>query len=170
MKMFKLIIVLTFICGGLYPGFITLVSEIFFSEKAQGSLILLEGKIVGSKLLAQNFSRDDFFHSRPSAANYATVASGASHLSVTMKNGDKETASGSGLDPHITPESARAEVLRVSLARGLESEKLFALIDQHTEGATLGIWGQPRVNVLELNLAIKSAGRHGDTRSTSRNP
>lgn len=170
MKMFKLIIVLAVICGGLYPGLITLVSEVFFSEKAHGSLMTVEEKVVGSKLLAQKFSQEDFFHSRPSAANYATVSSGASHLSVTMKKGEGETTSGSGLDPHITPDSARSQVLRVSLARGVESQKLFALIDQHTEKATLGIWGQPRVNVLDLNLAIMSAGRHGNTRSTSRNP
>jgi K+-transporting ATPase ATPase C chain len=185
MKMFRLLLVLTILCGVIYPLSVTLVGQVLFSDTASGSLLKEGDKIVGSRLLAQKFVRDDFFHSRPSAADYATVASGASQSSPTQKsakelrekrkaqlpNGgvDAWTTSGSGLDPHISPKTAKAQVKRVALARGVSSSSLHAMVNQFTEGPTLGIWGQPRVNVLELNMAL-SKGNNGDSRSTFGNP
>jgi potassium-transporting ATPase KdpC subunit len=173
MKMLRLLIVLTLICGVIYPLTVTLVSRTFFSQKAMGSLIQIDGKVIGSSLLAQKFSRADFFHSRPSAADFATVASGASQSSPTQKSGtellqkrraeaptsgtDAWTTSGSGLDPHISPKTAYGQIQRVASARGLAPEKVSALVDKYTEKETFGIWGQPRVNVLELNIALMNS-------------
>lgn len=186
MKMFRLLIVMTIICGIIYPLLVTVIGTVAFPEKANGSLIKKEGKTLGSSLIAQKFSRGDFFHSRPSAADFATVSSGASQSSPLQKSGkelrderraalphggvDAWTNSGSGLDPHISPETALAQLPRIANQRGISIEKLKDLIDSHTEGPTLGIWGQPRVNVLELNIALMNVGNNGHSGSTSRNP
>lgn len=180
MKMLRLFLVLTFLCGAIYPLTITLIGQGFFSEQAQGSLIIRENKIIGSKLLAQKFSKPEFFHSRPSAADYATVASGASQASPTQEAGkkfreekraqlpaagvDAWTTSGSGLDPHISPKTAYAQRDRIVAARGISLQSLTELIDKNTEGPTFGIWGQPRVNVLELNIALMTVGNNANTR------
>jgi K+-transporting ATPase ATPase C chain len=179
MKMIRLLVVLTLICGILYPLVVTIIASSVFPEKAQGSLIKNEEHIIGSKLLAQSFKQDDFFHPRPSFVEFATVASGASQASPTQMSGselrekrrallpeggvDAWTNSGSGLDPHISPQTAFAQVKRVAAARGIPSEKLHALVEKFIEGSTFGIWGQPRVNVLELNLAL-SKGTNADAR------
>jgi K+-transporting ATPase ATPase C chain len=180
MKMFKLLIVLTLLCGVIYPLTITVIAQVLFPNESNGSLLIKEGKLIGSELLAQKFSRAEFFHPRPSAADYATVASGASQSSPTQKSGtdsreqrraqhptagvDFWTTSGSGLDPHISPETAYAQVHRVAAARGTSEEFIKSLISQHIEGPTIGIWGQPRVNVLKLNLVLMSQGTNANTR------
>lgn len=185
MNMFRLLIVLTVLCGVIYPLAVTGIGIRFFSDKMEGSIVKEGNKIIGSTLLAQNFSREDFFHPRPSAADYATVSSGASHASPTQASGvelrekrralmpnsgiDAWTTSGSGLDPHISPQNAFAQVSRVAAARGISTESLNSLIKKLTEDPTLGIWGQPRVNVLELNIALLE-GKNAYTGSTLRKP
>jgi len=185
MKMIRLLLVLTVICGVIYPLFVTVIGAGLFSEKVGGSLVKVGDKLIGSTLLAQSFTKADFFHPRPSAADYATVSSGASQSSPTQAAGtelrekrraqmpkagvDAWTASGSGLDPHISPQTAFAQVERVATARGIPIETLNALIEKYTEGYTFGIWGQPRVNVLELNIALLE-GNNANTRSTVRKP
>lgn len=170
MKMIRLLLILTFLCGICYPLTVTLISQMIFPEQSGGSLISRNGKLVGSELLAQKFSKDEFFHPRPSAGDYITIASGASQASPTQKaatNAWKErrnqnplasvdawTTSGSGLDPHISPTTAYAQVNRIASSRTMTSANIRALIDEHIEGPVLGIWGQPRVNVLKLNLAL----------------
>lgn len=184
MSMLRLIFVMTLICGVIYPLTVTLVGQGLFPNESNGSFISVNGKKIGSKLLAQKFESEVFFHSRPSATDYAGVGSGATQHSVTHAEGkkiredrrirlphagvDSWTASGSGLDPHISPESAFAQAERVAAARGIAIEKLKELIAQHIEGPTLGIWGQPRVNVLELNIALLAEGSHEHARSTTR--
>lgn len=185
MKMIKLLLVLTFLCGVIYPLTVTLIGSAFFLKKIEGSLVRDGNKIIGSSLLAQKFTREDFFHPRPSAADYATISSGASHSSATQISGtelrekrrslmpsagvDAWTASGSGLDPHISPKTANFQIKRVAQARQIPTETLIALIEKYTEGPTLGIWGQERVNVLELNIAL-SEGKYANTGSTPREP
>lgn len=181
MKMLRLLIVNLLLCGVLYPVLVTIVSQLGFRDKAQGSLVFVEEKLVGSRLLAQKFETASFFHPRPSAADFATVSSGASHAGPIQKTAydlrkqrqaelpqagsDAWTTSGSGLDPDVTPETAYAQVARISRARGLTEASLKDLIHKSTQGPTLGIWGQARVNVLDLNLALLK-GSNGGTRST----
>lgn len=180
MKMIKLLLILTLICGGAYPLIVSLVGRVVFQEQAEGSLVKYGTTIIGSELLSQKFNRPEFFHSRPSASDFATVASGASQSGPTQKSGmlrmrelrknlpeageDAWTTSGSGLDPHISPKTALAQVNRVGAARRMNPEELTKLIEEHTEGPTLGIWGQPRVNVLKLNIALMNAGKNANTR------
>lgn len=168
--MIRLLLVLTFICGVFYPLTVTLIGQVIFPKQSNGSLISRDGQIVGSELLAQKFLKNEYFHPRPSAADYATIASGASQASPTQKAGtdardqrraqnptagvDVWTTSGSGLDPHISPKSAYAQTNRIAASRAMANETIVSLIDNHTEGPTFGIWGQPRVNVLKLNLAL----------------
>jgi potassium-transporting ATPase KdpC subunit len=170
MNMMRLFFILTFLTGIVYPLGVTLISKFFFSEEASGSLIQHEGKTIGSKLIAQKFEGPGFFHSRPSAADYATVASGASQASPThlearekRENRRKEfpdagvdfwTTSASGLDPHLSPSSALSQISRIEKIRNLSKDTLTNLVMKYTEGPTWGIWGQPRVNVLELNIAL----------------
>jgi K+-transporting ATPase ATPase C chain len=173
LKIFIFLIVLT---GVVYPFFITIVSQTLFSEEANGSLVLKNGKVIGSKLLAQEFKAKQYFWPRPSAANFDSTASAASNLSPDSKalqeailkratdNGldinshdDLLYTSGSGLDPHISPESAERQLNRIIEARHLDSEKSMALkklVENQTEGRTFGILGKSRVNVLELNLLL----------------
>jgi K+-transporting ATPase ATPase C chain len=176
----RLLVVMTIICGGLYPLLVTGIAHVAFPEKAQGSLAYNNrGEAVGSALLAQKFRGDRYFWPRPSAADYATVASGASNKGPTSadlkKSVDerrtllKETAgkeqipadllfaSGSGLDPHISKEAARLQVKRVAAARkfdGAKTASLYALVEEMTEEPQWGIWGERRINVLLLNIAL----------------
>ena len=175
MNMLRLFAVLSLICGVLYPLAVTGLAQLLFAHQSQGSLITRNGVVVGSSLLAQKFSSPQFFSARPSAANYATVSSGATQASPTHKAAmtarlerqhalphagvDGWTTSGSGLDPHISPETARAQLPRVAAARGLTEDALKPLILAHTETETWGIWGRPRVNVLALNLALDARGK-----------
>lgn len=169
---------LTLITGVLYPGLVTVAGNLLFADEAQGSVIERDGKAVGSKLLAQPFTAPGYFWPRPSASTYNGGASAASNLAVTNPKQaellkervaalraadpgnpatvpvDLVTASGSGLDPHISPEAAEYQVARVARARGLDEPMVRQLVAEATEGRTFGVLGEPRVNVLELNLAL----------------
>jgi K+-transporting ATPase ATPase C chain len=177
---------LAVVCCGLYPLVVFGIGQVLFHDKANGSLIVEpNGTVRGSRLLGQQFSADKYFHSRPSAAGngYDSTSSGGSNLGPTSQklrdsiaqnvsdyrtqNGlatnapvpaDAVTASGSGLDPHISPQNAQLQAPRVAKARGIALEKVQALITQHTDPAYLGVLGEPGVNVLELNLALDATG------------
>ena len=170
--------VTTVLLGLGYPLFVTGVAAMIFPHKAAGSLILKDGKIIGSELIAQSFTSDRYFHPRPSAAGngYDASASGGSNLSQSSKTLidriqgsidklskenpgkpvpiDLVTTSASGLDPDITPDSAFFQVPRVAKARGIPEDRIRQLIEQHITGRQLGLLGEPRVNVLGLNLAL----------------
>jgi K+-transporting ATPase ATPase C chain len=161
-----------------YPLLVTGIASVFFPHKAAGSLILKDGQVVGSELLAQSFTSDRYFHPRPSAAGsgYDATASGGSNLAqsskalVTRIQGDIDklaaenpgkpvpidlvTTSASGLDPDITPDTAYYQAARVAKARNLSEASLRTLIEQHITGRQLGVLGEARVNVLELNLDL----------------
>jgi potassium-transporting ATPase KdpC subunit len=181
---------LTLITGFIYPLVMTGIAQVVFPTQASGSLIMQDGKVVGSSLIGQSFSDDKYFHGRPSAttapdpqdssksvdAPYNAANSGGSNLGPTSKvlaeriKADVEklkeenpdaavpvdlvTTSGSGLDPDISPEAAYFQVPRVAKARGLPPERVRALVDSQLQWRTLGLFGEPHVNVLELNLAL----------------
>jgi K+-transporting ATPase ATPase C chain len=172
----------TLAVGGIYPLVITGIGAVFFPGKASGSLIEAKGKVVGSRLLAQGFEGDTWFHPRPSAVKYDASSSGASNAGYTNSDLKKAYdqrkadwqkafgpgepplemlyASGSGLDPHISPRAAELQVPGVSAARHLPSGKtaqLLALVQRYEEAPQLGFLGEPRVNVLLLNLALDDA-------------
>jgi len=177
-------LILAIVCCGLYPLVVFGISQMLFHDKANGSLIVdQDGTVRGSKLLAQGFTADKYFHPRPSAAGngYDAANSGASNLGPTSRklndaikervaayrkeNGlsetepvpaDAVTASGSGLDPHISLRNAELQTPRVARARGLSEEKIRELVQQNTDGRNLGVLGDPGVNVLESNLALDS--------------
>jgi K+-transporting ATPase ATPase C chain len=179
-------LILAIVCCGLYPLVVFGISQMLFHDKANGSLIVdQDGTVRGSKLLAQGFTADKYFHPRPSAAGngYDAASSGGSNLGPTSQklndaikdrigayrkeNGlsendsvpaDAVTASGSGLDPHISLRNAELQTPRVAKARGLSEEKIRELVQQNTDGRNLGVLGDPGVNVLELNLALDSPG------------
>jgi K+-transporting ATPase ATPase C chain len=176
-------IVLMVITGLLYPGLVTGVSQVLFPRQANGSLITIDGQVVGSVLIGQTFAKAEYFHSRPSAAGNGyddtlsagtnkgptdlkladTLVAQAVDSAVTLDGAvkgqvpaDLATRSGSGLDPHISPASAFLQVARVARARGIDSATVRALVDRHVERRTWGFLGDPRVNVLLLNLALDS--------------
>jgi potassium-transporting ATPase KdpC subunit len=179
-------LILAIVCCGLYPLVVFGISQALFRDKANGSLIVdQDGTVRGSKLLAQGFTADKYFHPRPSAAGngYDAASSGGSNLGPTSQklndaikdrvaayrkeNGlsetepvpaDAVTASGSGLDPQISLRNAELQTPRVAKARGLSEEKVRELVQQNTDGRNLGVLGDPGVNVLELNLALDSPG------------
>jgi K+-transporting ATPase ATPase C chain len=166
-----------------YPLVVTGIAGLMFPHKAAGSLILKDGQVIGSELLAQSFTSDRYFHPRPSAAGngYDATSSGGSNLAqsnaklVTRIQGDIDklaaanpgkpvpidmvTASGSGLDPDITPDNADYQAPRIAKARGLSEDRLRELIQQHTTGRTFGLLGEPRINVLELNLDLDNLSK-----------
>jgi K+-transporting ATPase ATPase C chain len=234
---FRMMVVMTVLTGFIYPGVVTGLSQVFFRNQANGSLVVVNGQVIGSRLIGQNFAKDEYFHPRQSAAGtngYDPTASGGSNLGPTsaklvngttkkddkgkevvdfdgiadrivhycLDNGipykssvpldafkdaqgnlddvklikafnddkaplvvtplepipsDAVTASSSGLDPHISPANAHAQTARVARARHASTEQVAALVDQHTEGRDLAFLGEPRVNVLELNLALDEA-------------
>jgi K+-transporting ATPase ATPase C chain len=172
---------LTVLTGLAYPLAMTGVSQVLFPNRADGSLVKRDGKVVGSRLIGQNFSAPRYFHPRPSAAGdgYDAMSSSASNLGPTNPDlisevrkrvaayraenrvpagaavpADAVTASGSGLDPHISVANARLQAPRVANARGMNVASVLDLIDEHTDGRSLGFLGEPGVNVLELNLAL----------------
>lgn len=175
-------IVLAIVCCGVYPLIVFAFAQVLFPAKANGSLIVdSSGAVRGSQLIGQQFTAGKYFHSRPSDAGsgYDATSSGGSNLGPTSKKladtiaqniadyraenslgtndavpADAVTASGSGLDPHISPRNAELQAARVARARGLPIEKVLALVRQHTDGPGLGIFGEPGVNVLDLNLAL----------------
>jgi potassium-transporting ATPase KdpC subunit len=185
-----LVIVLTLITGLVYPLVMTGIAGVLFPRQAQGSLVEVDGKVVGSSLIGQEFTSDKYFHGRPSAttapdpndssktvpAPYNAANSGGSNLGPTNKalidrvkaDVDKVkaenpsmpvpidlvTTTGGGLDPHITPEAAIFQVPRVAKARNLPEDRVRELVNAHVEGRLLGLLGEPRVNVLALNMAL----------------
>jgi K+-transporting ATPase ATPase C chain len=181
----KMLLVFTLITGVVYPALVTGIVRVLFPFQAEGSLVRRNGKIVGSALIAQAFTGDAFFWPRPSAVCYATVPSGAGNGSPTSRRlaaeilerrmkwksaaaGSGEipvdllTASGSGIDPHISPEAARIQLDRIAKARHYSAgqrEALEDLMERHTEGRQLGFLGERRVNVLLLNLELEEPGR-----------
>jgi K+-transporting ATPase ATPase C chain len=174
----RMTLVTTVLFGLIYPLVVTALAQLLFRNKADGQLILMEGRIAGSRIIGQPFTSPRYFHSRPSAAGtgYDATASGGSNLAPSNKalidrvqgevqklraeNADSRipvdlvTASGSGLDPHITPAAAEFQVPRVARERGLNEAQVSALVQKHTEGRQFGFLGEPRVNVLELNLEL----------------
>src|SRR5438128_779663 len=177
----RLSIVFLLICGGIYPVFVTLVGGAIFPYQANGSIITgADGNPVGSELIAQAFDKDIYFHPRPSAAGsdgYDASSSGGSNLgptnqklidrvkgdadslrqenpSLTVLPADLLTTSGSGLDPDISPDAAMVQIPRVASARGIPEQQLTDLVSRHVTPPDLGLFGEPRVNVLKLNLAL----------------
>jgi potassium-transporting ATPase KdpC subunit len=179
-------VVLMVLTGLVYPGLVTVVAQLIFPRQANGSLIAVNGQVVGSALIGQAFARAEYFHARPSAAGsgYDDTLSGGTNKGPTDRKladtliagavdsavkldgavkgqvpSDLATSSGSGLDPHISPASALLQVARVARARGVDSAVVRALVERHIEGRQLGFLGEPRVNVLLLNLALDRLGR-----------
>jgi potassium-transporting ATPase KdpC subunit len=176
----RITIFFTILTGLIYPGVVTGLTQMLFPHRANGSLIVVNGQVVGSALIGQNFTRPEYFHPRPSAAGngYDATASNGSQYGPTNQKlidrvkasidqfrkenpdytgpipADLVTASASGLDPDISPASAAAQAPRVSKARGLALDQVQQLVAQNTQGRTFGFLGEPRVNVLELNLAL----------------
>lgn len=177
-------LVLCLITGVIYPGVVTGLAQLLFPHQANGSLVSVNGRVVGSELIGQPFTRREYFHPRPSAAGsgYDASASSGTNKGPTDRKladtlvlqavdaavkddgavrgsipSDMVTASASGLDPHISPANARLQVARVASSRGVDALALRNLLDRHTEGRQFGFLGEPRVNVLLLNLAVDSA-------------
>ena len=179
------VVVLTLVFGLAYPLVFTGLAQVAFSDKANGSLVEQDGKVVGSKLAAQAFTKPEYFHPRPSATSpeynagattFANLGPTNSDLAKAVKERalailklerpynpgleigdipvDAVTTSASGIDPHISPANATMQSARVAKERGLSAERVAQLIDDHTDGRWLGIFGEPGVNVLELNLAL----------------
>jgi len=173
--------VLTVVTGVVYPVVVTAIAQLVFPHQANGSLIVKDGKVVGSALIGQPFDDPKYFWGRPSATSpfgYNAAASSGSNLSPTNPDlikavqsrvdalraadpgntapipVDLVTTSGSGLDPHITPAAALYQVQRVAKVRGMDVTVVRQLIEQHIEGRTFGVLGERRVNVLALNLAL----------------
>jgi K+-transporting ATPase ATPase C chain len=178
---FRMTLVLTVLTGLIYPGVVTGVAQVLFPSQAHGSLVTKDGKVVGSALIGQNFSRPEYIHPRPSAAGqngYDASASAASNFGATNQKlidrvkasvvqyrkenpdytgpipADAVTASGSGLDPHISVRNADLQTARVAKARGFSEEKVREFVRQYTDARDLGVFGDPGVNVLELNRAL----------------
>jgi len=180
---FVMLLILTVLTGLVYPLVVTAVAQVVFPTQENGSLLVRDGKPVGSSLVGQGFRRPGYFWGRPSATSptpYDAASSGGSNLgplNPTLRGNvqaridelrradpglgsvpvDLVTASGSGLDPHVSPASAEAQVRRVARARGMPEDEIRRLVARHTEGRQLGLLGEPRVNVLLLNLALDEA-------------
>ncbi|MBC7788346.1 MAG: potassium-transporting ATPase subunit KdpC [Anaerolineae bacterium] len=177
-------LLLCLITGAIYPGIVTGVSQLIFSRQANGSLVSVNGQVVGSELIGQSFTQPYYFHSRPSAAGSgydATASAGTNKGPTDLKladtliaemvdsavaqdgaakgaiPSDMVTRSASGLDPHISPANARLQVARVAGARAASPDAVLALVERRIEGRQFGFFGEPRVNVLMLNIAVDSA-------------
>jgi potassium-transporting ATPase KdpC subunit len=181
-------VLMMIVTGIIYPGAVTAVAQIVFPRQANGSLVTSDGHIVGSALIGQSFSQPYYFHPRPSAAGsgYVGDSSSGTNKGPTDRKladtliaqaidsavaqdsavkgripGDMVTSSASGLDPDISPENAAIQTLRVARARGVPPDRVQALVESHTTARQAGFFGEPRVNVLALNIALDSTfGRH----------
>lgn len=178
---FRMVLLLTVLTGLVYPGVVTGLCQVFFNKQAHGSLVTKNGQVIGSTLIAENFTKPEYFHPRPSAAGtdgYDATASSGSNLGPTSQKlfdrvkaastkfreenpdfrdpipADALTASGSGLDPEISLANAQAQTARVAQARKISPEQVSTLISRFSEGRDLGFLGESRVNVLSLNLAL----------------
>ncbi len=177
-----LTVLLSALTGLIYPGAVTALAHLVFPRQADGSLVEVGGRVVGSELIGQSFTQPWYFHGRPSAAGagYDGAASSGTNKgptdaklaaaitgrvdSAVAQSGavrgevpaDMVTSSASGLDPHISPANARLQVAAVARARGADSAAVAALVEQHVEGRQFGLLGEPRVNVLLLNIALDS--------------
>lgn len=175
----RILVLMTVALGLAYPLAVTALAQGAFGDRADGSLVRVDGEVVGSRLIAQSFTSNSYFHPRPSAAGFDAAASAASNLGPTSPalidtvtrrteeyrelNGlaadtavpvDAVTASASGLDPHISPANASLQAGRVASARGIELSAVVTLVDEFTERRPLGVLGDDAVNVLELNVAL----------------
>ena len=179
----KATVVLTVLTGIAYPLIVTGLAKVIFPHQAGGSMLPVNGRIVGSELIGQRFTKPEYFHGRPSAAGdgYDGLSSGGSNLGPTSQKladrvkddvakfraenpaytgpvpADLVTASGSGLDPHVSSEAAEAQAARVAAARGIGVDRVRALIAANTEDRQFGFLGEARVNVLKLNVALDQA-------------
>jgi potassium-transporting ATPase KdpC subunit len=170
-----MIALFTALTGLAYPLLMTSVTQIAFPVQANGSLIERQGKVVGAEMIGQSFRSERYFHGRPSAADYNAAASSGSNLGATNKGlvdavreraaavsrdgagtvpVDLVTASGSGLDPHLTPEAALVQVERIAAVRGIPARELRAMVAKAIEPRSLGLFGETRVNVLRLNMML----------------
>jgi len=178
----KILLIVTILTGVIYPLAMTGIAQLLFPSQANGSMLVQDGKIIGSKLIGQNFSNPSYFHGRPSAAGadgHDGTLSAGSNLGPTSQKlkdavlerinnerqqnnlaksanvpSDLVLASASGLDPHITPDAAYVQVQRVAKVRNLSPNQVRALVSEHVEGKEIGFLGEMRVNVLELNVAL----------------
>jgi potassium-transporting ATPase KdpC subunit len=175
------VLVLTVLLGGIYPAAVTAVSHLFWRERANGSFVAAGGRVVGSELIGQNFRGAKYLHPRPSAAGkegYDATASGGTNKGPTDADlakavraavaaaradrpgdprpvpADLVTSSASGLDPHLSPDAALWQAARIAKARGTSEERVAAVVRRHIEPRTLGLLGEPRVNVLMTNLDL----------------
>ena len=178
---FRLMLIMTVLTGLVYPGMVTGLCQLLFPKQANGSWVKVDGRVVGSSLIGQSFTRPEYFHPRPSAAGndgYDPTASGGSNYGPTSQKlidrvkasveqfrkenpeytgpipADLLTASGSGLDPEISPAAAEAQAARIARSRHTTVEQVRRLITAHTTAPNLALLGEPRVNVLELNLDL----------------
>jgi K+-transporting ATPase ATPase C chain len=180
MPALRITLAMTVLTGLLYPALVTGIAQVVFRRQADGSLIVKNGRVIGSESIGQTFTRPEYFHSRFSTAGegYDAAASGGSNLGPTSSKlldrvkqsvtayraanpeagarvpADAVLASASGLDPHITPDNAGLQAARVAKARGVARERILELLRQMQETRDLGLLGEPRVNVLRLNLAL----------------
>jgi K+-transporting ATPase ATPase C chain len=178
------VLVLTIILGGIYPAAVTGAARLFWRERAEGSFVRSGGRVVGSRLIGQNFAKPGYLHPRPSAAGkngYEATASGGTNrgptdagLAAAIRSAvaaaradrpgdprpvpaDLVTSSASGLDPHLSPDAAEWQAARIARARGVPEERVIEILRAHVEPRTLGLFGEPRINVLETNLALDAA-------------
>jgi potassium-transporting ATPase KdpC subunit len=177
---FRMVIFMTVLTGFVYPGVVTGICQLVFPRQANGSMISADGRTVGSGLIGQRFSKPEYFHPRPSAAGNGYDASSSSGTNYGPTNrklidrvkaslvqfhknnpgykgpvpADAVTASGSGLDPDISPAFAEAQAARIARVRGVRVAEVDHVIHEHTQGRLCGFLGEPRVNVLEINLAL----------------
>jgi K+-transporting ATPase ATPase C chain len=186
LRALRAVVVLGLLTGLVYPLVITGIAQVTMSDKADGSLVRVDGQVVGSSSIGQLWEGEEWFHGRPSAVDYDASTSSGSNLGPNSQSladlieeraqtildlespyrpglavadipVDLLTASASGLDPHISVDAAVFQAARIAEVRGLSLDQVQALIDEHTERPTLGFLGQERVNVLELNLALEQA-------------